>query len=1145
MPWILWLLVICSCGVQISAQECTDPGNPLVSRLYNRECTVDTVTIRTALPLTLKSGDSYGKNLVVYGKEVILAANLTNAGREVTVIAETIRCGGKATTISTVPPLPTSSQSLENLMTWDGTCPSGSQSQIFCGKNGKSATYVAPRGGNIKLAAASLLCDNLNLIADGGKGAAGQNGQKGFPCESAIAGINGCETKTKCFESNDYYLGGNATPGKAGGKGGTGGSGSLPGSGGNILARFVNQTGSVDAKADVGVYPKRASGGAPGGKDVGCQGAPGGRSGRKRGLFGLGTCQDSNDCPYSGGVPAPYIGPPGLDGPDPKTLPGAGNLTKGAITEDQLPSVDYLLPFYDQVQLDMILGEGNARYVAKDFTGAGDVFTFLTTLTAPCLTGTPGPSNCNSTFAQAGTSLQQMQQGFSFYGRPSNWVPLISANTIKSVINPLLSALQTVEGVYVKNYLQKAKDTITKLELQDFISKSVATTDSYGNQIGALLKQYNETITTFNELVVQRSKAAVTLQTAGEKFQQEILSKLKLDSFLDGLQAIASVATAAVPNLLQIGDIFKKVTESKAPAAFKDNYQVAGGGVVACSVLSGFLKDGVSGYKNVKQDLYQIDQADAFKNFVDNDEFENFIQSFKTLPGYKVYGKALKDYKNVCLAASAKVLAASGTINEISSLRGQIDNLRLTANQANAKLERSVNPADALYSSFFEAAYNGLITNIRAYLYQAYQALTYTSLAVSSPADDNKISDYAGLTAAFAAYQDAAVRALAQAGGEKQQFKKPSGDTTFVITRDNALNWDDGLKTGRMQVLIPTSTPNFMKSRGLVTIDSVDIRYNGASQKSFFGRSELYTTIVHEGTPVVRARNCSDYQFVHDRTIVLHVYDTYYGTTTQPATFNRGDIYIKLSPYTTWTLDFSQSFDDIDFSGVTSISLAFTGEFAALSDRTCIDVRTSGEGIPLVPELSLLEDELLSLQDVSQVESSPPANTTSFAAVGAVSTASSPNAASMANLNIAENFCPAIDFTVEVDPIAAATDDYSFGGILLDDGQLPFELPKYEGVVQIYAVPLEFPLNCTERIKLPTLIADHLLLGSVPLEAVAGSTAYIANFTITSEMGLNLKWKIPSLAGGYHVIVNVTSTSGADLYDDNIDSCFIYSCSLH
>ena len=47
-----------------------------------------------------------------------------------------------------------------------------------------------------------------------------------------------------------------------------------------------------------------------------------------------------------------------------------------------------------------ILGEGNARYVAKDYTGAGDIFTFLTTLTTPCLSGSAGPRNCNDTFAQ-------------------------------------------------------------------------------------------------------------------------------------------------------------------------------------------------------------------------------------------------------------------------------------------------------------------------------------------------------------------------------------------------------------------------------------------------------------------------------------------------------------------------------------------------------------------------------------------------------------------------------------------------------------------------------------------------------------------------------------------------------------------------
>ncbi|CAL8470398.1 g9940 [Coccomyxa elongata] len=587
-------------------QECTDPTNPAVSRLYNRECTADTVTIRTAQPLTLRSGDTYGRNIVVHGKEVTLAANLTNDGREVTVIPEKIRCGNK----------------------------------IFCGKNGRSATYVAPRGGNIKLTGASLLCNTLNLIADGGKGAAGQDGQRGSPCEPAIAAEDGCTTKKKCTSPKikktrqTYYQGADAAPGKAGGNGGAGGSGTLPGSGGNIEARFVNQTAVVLPRSSIGAFPKRASGGAAGGASSNCQGASGGKGARLVGFFvGFGECMN-NIAPFCNGGAQPPVssGNAGLSGPDPQTLPGAANLTKGTITLEQLEGVDSLLPYYDQVQLDMILGEGNARYIAKDYSGAGDIYSFLTTLTGPCLTGKAGPSNRNTTFAQG-------------------------------------------------------------------------------------------------QICSMRRCSKVSL------FMEEIISKLRLDAFLSGLQAIASIATGSLPNLLQIGDIYKKVSESKAPALFKDNTEVAGGGVVACSVLSGVLKDGLSGL------------------------------SCSICQG----GVSFRDSKL------------------ISSLRGQINNLQLTASQAYGRLQWSVNPADALYSNFFEGAYSGLVNNIRAYLYQAYHALTYTSLAVSSPADDNKISDYAGLTAAFAAYQDAAVQALAKAGGEKQQFK-PSRDTTFVVTQDNALN---------------------------------------------------------------------------------------------------------------------------------------------------------------------------------------------------------------------------------------------------------------------------------------------------------------------------------------------------------------------
>ena len=93
----------------------------------------------------------------------------------------------------------------------------------------------------------------------------------------------------------------------------------------------------------------------------------------------------------------------------------------------------------------------------------------------------------------------------------------------------------------------------------------------------------------------------------------------------------------------------------------------------------------------------------------------------------------------------------------------------------------------------------------------------------------------------------------------------------------------------------------YLGLQGLVTIDSVDIRYNGARTKSFFQtRTALYTTIVHEGTPIVKAKNCSDYQFVHDSTLVLHVYDIYSGKTTQPATFNRGNI-PPMDTYTSFT----------------------------------------------------------------------------------------------------------------------------------------------------------------------------------------------------------------------------------------------------
>jgi hypothetical protein len=70
MAWLPWLVLVVGCCVPSQGQQCSDPTNPAVRSLYNRDCTADTVTIRTALPLTLRAGDTYGRNLIVYGREV-------------------------------------------------------------------------------------------------------------------------------------------------------------------------------------------------------------------------------------------------------------------------------------------------------------------------------------------------------------------------------------------------------------------------------------------------------------------------------------------------------------------------------------------------------------------------------------------------------------------------------------------------------------------------------------------------------------------------------------------------------------------------------------------------------------------------------------------------------------------------------------------------------------------------------------------------------------------------------------------------------------------------------------------------------------------------------------------------------------------
>lgn len=92
----------------------------------------------------------------------------------------------------------------------------------------------------------------------------------------------------------------------------------------------------------------------------------------------------------------------------------------------------------------------------------------------------------------------------------------------------------------------------------------------------------------------------------------------------------------------------EKVAKPTGPQFLEDHSTLASGGVLGCTIINSVLKDGLSGIAAIKANLEKANQADAFKNFVDNNEWENFIASFKALPGYGINGLALNNYKDVC-----------------------------------------------------------------------------------------------------------------------------------------------------------------------------------------------------------------------------------------------------------------------------------------------------------------------------------------------------------------------------------------------------------------------------------------------------------------------------------------------------------------
>jgi len=82
---------------------------------------------------------------------------------------------------------------------------------------------------------------------------------------------------------------------------------------------------------------------------------------------------------------------------------------------------------------------------------------------------------------------------------------------------------------------------------------------------------------------------------------------------------------------------------------------------------------GLSAYNKIAADDVKTAQAESFKIFVDNTEWDNFVVSFKDLPGYATYSATLMAYKTVSLP----LLAGLGRI----CMAHQIHDGNVTHNQ--------------------------------------------------------------------------------------------------------------------------------------------------------------------------------------------------------------------------------------------------------------------------------------------------------------------------------------------------------------------------------------------------------------------------------------------------------------------------------
>lgn len=707
-----------------------------------------------------------------------------------------------------------------------------------------------------------------------------------------------------------------AEPGGQGGQGGDGGDAGDSGNGGNggnLLLKLVEPEPNLTAPRTDGGNPSAS--GSPGKPGKPGAGGIGGRKMDEQNVdsFGLAECSLGDNRAPSGPLgPAGQVGSGGTAG-----NPGSrGNATVQTVS---LKDFQTLVP---STLAARTLRKAERSYLNGDFEQTATLLGWLHQVS-------PDTPDWKPLRVRVLTLLSQLRQGLTYYSRPRNAVPLADASTYLTTLGPLLTAGEIIEGDYLRfrDQQQTTADRMQALKSQlDGVGSAVQQLQAQMQKAADQQGPVNDAVQQLHDKIQAQYAVLIVAQT---RFQDALRTMVGCATFKEILTAVGTVVTtggAGFQDLMKASDALKNNDAS--------NEDDDSGFDTIIKAIETATSD-ISSIKGAWTTLADIikNAPDAGKIAIKEEDFDQLMQPYLSMPEAQAYVQAMHDYLNLIQARNQKLMEYDALVILQAQIQATIAQKQAEAERVSQLIadEANQDPTLADYVAYMEGTYQDMQSLLLRELFEANAALSYFTLVETdlSIGDDRDIT-MADIATAFDRIQVALPDFINNSRGPQQPFAQlpvvlgpaPSGTYTNPETDPfRAFIRGDG-GTHQLTFSVPLGTlPGLYQ----VTATDFSILLTGAKTTD----NHLMIRLQHSGCAQFQDSAGGTITFSHNPIDVYYAYaiDTNGNITVIGGGSLSSSAYIGLSPSTCWTLTMrADENPGLDLSRLTQIAVNYAGK---------------------------------------------------------------------------------------------------------------------------------------------------------------------------------------------------------------------------